>query len=1260
MRILIITFLVQLSQILLGQIVIDNSVNAVDGLQNVLLGSGISVANITTVGTNQQFGSFTCSGTCGLGLTTGFVMATGNVDQIVGNNELDASQGPASGFASNDADLELMTGETFNDVAVLEFDFVPNGNFLLFNFVFGSEEYPEFVNSGYNDAFGFFLSGPGISGPYSNNSINLALVPNSTSPISVDAINSVSNSQYYIPNTILGPSYVEPDGYTTVMQASSPVECFQTYHIKLVIADVQDVYYDSYVFLEGGSFVAQGIALAFTAPTIAPNSQGLYEGCLPGMIEAQLPASLLEDSSYEIIVSGSAQQGTDVSWSTDTIVFPANTTSLSIPISGFTDAIIEGGETFIITANSLDGCGSTAQTTVEIHDPPILEVTNGIHPFVCGEEVTITPDISGGYGYYNITWNTGSNASQLILQPTGNISYSYTATDTCGLTSTNAIHSLLLWPNPNWTIEPLSDTMVNCNSIIQHSAISNGNLADLSYSWLHNGIEISTNSSISFNAQEDAEVILIVTDECGFQLADTFYVALTNAPLTAEIQPEGSFDCVETITLEGQPMGGTLPYTFLWSDGAGTSLGSANTITYTIDESNWVILMVEDNCGVQALDSVWFEMTNEIPQFSLGPDLNVTCLESIQLLPTIIGNTTGLQYQWYVNNVLVSTDVFLDLIIQENTTVSLIIENSCGATVSDELEIFLQNPNFDVTIVPDVLDLCANSGQFEAAIIGGTSPFIYEWYANAVDYANTPTVTLVTNEEVTLVIVVTDGCGMEATDTYTVSPVNPPLDVQIQPDGPTSCVQDIILEAQAIGGSSPYSYSWIDSMGSILGTTTTLNHSITESEWIYLLIEDNCGELANDSIWLETSSPIPTINLGPDQTVPCLESVPLAPDIIGDSTNLLYEWYVNNTLVSTADNFDITVQEAITITLVVENECGQTASDEIIVQTQNLPLSVDLGPDQMGECIYAGQFEPQITGGTGPFEYNWLVNNLLTYTTSTVSVETNEAMALTVVVTDACQQTAEDEVNILLDPPPLILIPSPDVWVCFEDSADIWVEVNAYDNQWQGQWQPINSSSDTIRIAITDAASYTFTVEDLCGQTASVTINVGVISIEAEFSWEYAGDYTISFENLSDSSIFSHWEFSDGTISNDYNPTHTFSNGENMEATLFVQSGGCEASSSDGFLPPGTLYIPNCFTADNDGINDVIFAQGTHLVWFEWKIFNRWGEKIFETDNLDEPWVGSHLQGSYYCPDGVYVYTAKAIDLRGNYFDYQGTITLIR
>ncbi|HNR86665.1 MAG TPA: choice-of-anchor L domain-containing protein, partial [Taishania sp.] len=247
-------------------------------VQNNLIGSGITISNVTFVGANRQMGSFNATNTV-LGtvqnMNTGIILSTGMAETAIGPNDVPyachapytapypSEPGGYIGNTTNDPDLSDLVGSNIKDKAILEFDFVPTGPTIEFKYIFGSEEYPEFVND-FNDAFGFFLSGPGITGPYSNNSINLAIVPGTSDPVTINTVNSTVNSSYYVYNGDNGSGntvapyknqnqYIQYDGYTTTLTATANVQCGQTYHIKIAIADARDQAYDSGLFIKGGS-----------------------------------------------------------------------------------------------------------------------------------------------------------------------------------------------------------------------------------------------------------------------------------------------------------------------------------------------------------------------------------------------------------------------------------------------------------------------------------------------------------------------------------------------------------------------------------------------------------------------------------------------------------------------------------------------------------------------------------------------------------------------------------------------------------------------------------------------------------------------------------------------------------------------------------------------------------------------------------------------------------------------------------------------
>lgn len=254
-----------------AQIQVDTTTTAEALVFDFLLGSGVLIENPQVSGSSIQYGSFTDETL--LGLDSGLVMSSAGALNIA--SEMSAVDVPFGEGVNDDPDLLALAnsvppliGQSFNvtgvyDVMAVEFDFIPYGDSLSFNYVFGSDEYLEWVNSSFNDVFGFFVSGPGIQGPYSSpaefpgGSINIAVVPDSDPPlpITVSSVNNMINSDLYVDNVANDDFII--DGYTQVLTAHlNGLEVGETYHIRLAIADGSDMALQSIVLLEAGSFSA--------------------------------------------------------------------------------------------------------------------------------------------------------------------------------------------------------------------------------------------------------------------------------------------------------------------------------------------------------------------------------------------------------------------------------------------------------------------------------------------------------------------------------------------------------------------------------------------------------------------------------------------------------------------------------------------------------------------------------------------------------------------------------------------------------------------------------------------------------------------------------------------------------------------------------------------------------------------------------------------------------------------------------------------
>lgn len=220
-------------------------------LATELAGSGVSISNVVYKGANAQAGTIDIVDPNVVAFNHGVMLSTGNIADVVGPNKSESITGDMGGTNDTDLDALIANSQTVNpitfDAASLEFDFVPTANKVYFTYVFGSEEYLEWVNL-FDDVFGFYVNG-----------VNCATIPgNSSTPVSIDTINSTVNSNLYRDNSFINPPNnplnIESDGLSVELICSATVTPNQTNHIKLAIADTSDQVLDSIVMIKSGSF----------------------------------------------------------------------------------------------------------------------------------------------------------------------------------------------------------------------------------------------------------------------------------------------------------------------------------------------------------------------------------------------------------------------------------------------------------------------------------------------------------------------------------------------------------------------------------------------------------------------------------------------------------------------------------------------------------------------------------------------------------------------------------------------------------------------------------------------------------------------------------------------------------------------------------------------------------------------------------------------------------------------------------------------
>ncbi len=397
-----------------------------------LVGDGVIYGNVTFQGADISRGIFSNGDSASLGLNSGIFLTSGSGYLIPGPNT-NSSTGTNNGTSGN-ATLNSITTSTTYDAAVLEFDFIPDSDTIQFRFVFGSEEYDEYVSTPFSDVCGIFVTGPNPAGGNYNDK-NIALVPETNLAVNVSTINSTTNSQYFIDNT--NGLYLEYDGFTTVLTGKLAVELCQTYHLKIGIADAGDAIYDSGVFLEENSIETNKI---MSEAILSP--PGITEHMLEGYVEADIVFKLPSPEyapltvNFEILgtANPAAYPGGDFEEAIPTsITFEEGQDSAVIHVKPIKDGIFEGEESLVFVIENWLPCYLTYDT-VEFIILDYMDISLNTMPntMICqGQEIELWANVMyGGFPPFSYYWDpSGFTNDTIAVSPDETTMYTVSCYD---------------------------------------------------------------------------------------------------------------------------------------------------------------------------------------------------------------------------------------------------------------------------------------------------------------------------------------------------------------------------------------------------------------------------------------------------------------------------------------------------------------------------------------------------------------------------------------------------------------------------------------------------------------------------------------------------------------------------------------------------------------------------------------------------------------------------------------------------------------
>jgi gliding motility-associated-like protein len=411
--IILINLLIIFSNIKLhSQLQISQNLTPTQLIQQVLIGNGVTVSNITFTGDVQAIGKFYNGATTNVGLQSGVIMTTGSALNAIGPNNSNNKSTNNSG--GSDPQLANLVTTTINDAAVFEFDFIPIADTVSFRYVFGSEEYEEYVNSNYNDVFGFFISGPNPAGGTYNN-VNMAMIPGTNNPVSINNVNQGMNTAYYFNND--NGITIQYDGMTVVLEAWAVVTPCVTYHFKAAIGDAGDGALDSGVFLEEGSFSTNAVQIS-TNYTIQGAIQKGIEGCNSAEIKVTLPKILPQD--YAVLIDtmwGTATNGIDFPHIADSIIVPAGQLEGFLTLTPLADGINEGQEEWNMIFQT-SSCTVDTVTIPMIDYTPIEFSKHQADTMVCSDSLVLSVYPIYGILPYEISWSPNSDLTDTNLAST--------------------------------------------------------------------------------------------------------------------------------------------------------------------------------------------------------------------------------------------------------------------------------------------------------------------------------------------------------------------------------------------------------------------------------------------------------------------------------------------------------------------------------------------------------------------------------------------------------------------------------------------------------------------------------------------------------------------------------------------------------------------------------------------------------------------------------------------------------------------------
>ena len=739
---------------------------------------------------------------------------------------------------------------------------------------------------------------------------------------------------------------IEYDGYTTVLTATANVAPCQTYHIRMVVADIGDGILDSGVFLKANSFGAGGqVNIFVNIPGISSNDIA-YEGCSSGelIFERDPDSDLSLDFTVDFTISPSstATEGVDYSSIPNPVIIPAGQSSIIIPFNIFDDGIIEGEETIGIELDNPCSCGgSSVRIRIDDLEPLAITLDNFIG---CGTaETELIPVVVGGVPDFVYQWSNGSTEPTLTISTTTDATYTVTISDLCGMSmeATSIVEVVTASTAELWGEALVCDE----NTLVELEITFIGQ-GPWEIDYLQDGVPAGLISNITDNPYTlqvygpGIYELFSLTDTSGLCEGDVggiVFIEELIIELTSDVSNVSCFglDDGAIFVIAG---GGTPYYTYTWSNGGlGEYLGNLAPGNYTVTTTDLNGCTLQETFTINEASEITTAITPTgmidctTPQGGAA-DLNVN------------GGLPGYSFEW--SNGMTTEDITN---LPEGTY-SVTIYDSNGCTAENSIDIV---GNFELPVavatVDGIIDCHGGTATISGSGSSGNVPNNYEWYLNGILVSTQETFTVTEAGSYDLVLTSDlNGCTAEASVSVQTN-LEEPIPVAVALGFITCINESVILDGSGSTGNGILLLEWFDESGILVGTGDMLTVTIGGNYTLVVTDQTNgCSAETPVSIDTDINPPTPVI-LDPEMLDCVLISITLdGSSSTGDGSETL-EWFDGSISLGTTPTIE--VQTPGTYILLITNGVnGCTAEASVTVNQDITPPPANINPPTQLTC----------------------------------------------------------------------------------------------------------------------------------------------------------------------------------------------------------------------------------------------------------------------------------------------------------------------